>query len=159
MRNTNIILSSNYYKELLDKLLILERDRVFCKHNLEHFLDVARICYILSFENNYKISKDLIYSLALLHDIGRVREYEDGTEHNIASFEIAKTILEETDFSKEDRDLILETIQSHRKEENAKNNLEKIFYKADKLSRMCFNCPQRDVCYWDDEKKNMEIKY
>lgn len=159
MKNTNIIMANGYYRDLLNKLEYLERDREFCRHNLEHFLDVARICYILSLENKYNIKKDLIYATSLLHDIGRVLEYEEGIEHNMASARIAKEILEETDFDSDEKNLIIETILSHRKEKDAENNLERIFYRADKLSRMCFKCPAINKCYWDSSKKNMEISY
>ena len=32
-----------------------EEDRIFCIHDIEHCLDVARISYILAFENGIKI--------------------------------------------------------------------------------------------------------
>ncbi|GAB6188578.1 HD domain-containing protein [Marinitoga arctica] len=47
------------------------------KHGLlEHTIDVARLCDSIS--NNYKnlVNKDLLIAGALLHDIGKIREYE-----------------------------------------------------------------------------------
>ena len=43
-----------------------EEDRIFCIHDIEHCLDVARISYILAFENGIKIDKDIVYGAALL---------------------------------------------------------------------------------------------
>ena len=158
MKNTNIILASEKYSRLLKELEELERDRVFCKHDLEHFLSVARIAYIMTLEDGLKIDKDLIYTTAILHDIGRVYQYKDGTDHDIASIEIARELLPLTDFTASDQEKILTCIAKHRKDgdEDAFN---KIFYKADKLSRLCFTCPAYDICYWPEEKKNHGITY
>ena len=41
-------LYQQYYKELREE----ERDRIFCCHQMEHLLDVARIAYIRNLENN-----------------------------------------------------------------------------------------------------------
>ena len=43
-------------------------------------------------------SKELIYCAALLHDIGRARQYEDGTPHDEAGAAIAGQILNELGF-------------------------------------------------------------
>ena len=56
-----------------------EKDRIYCRHGMEHFLDTARIAYIRSLEENIPVSKDQIYAAALLHDIGKWQQYEDGT--------------------------------------------------------------------------------
>ena len=44
---TNRILINETYRTELDKLRELEKDRVFCGHDIEHFLDVARITMII----------------------------------------------------------------------------------------------------------------
>ena len=159
MENTNIIFSETDYKEYLEKLVYLEKDRIFCRHNLEHFIDMARICVILCYENKVDFDKDLVYSAALLHDIGRIKEIEDGTRHEIASAELALHFLGETKFSEEDKEKIISLIKNHRNKKNPDKSLEKMFYMADKLSRYCFRCPARDKCNWSDEKKNLTIKY
>lgn len=158
MENTNIILFDKQYIKYKNKLENLEKDRFFCKHSLEHFLDVARICYILSLENNIKVSKDMIYSTALLHDLGRVIEIEEGVSHEIASVDLARDILSRTKFSKEEVERILACIASHRNKDS-KDDFFEIFYRADKLSRLCFNCKAYKECNWSYEKKNHEIKY
>lgn len=158
MKNTNKIYFSDNYQSLLKELKDLEKDRIFCKHDIEHFKDVARICYILALESGLDIKKDLIYTTALLHDIGRVEEYKNGVDHNLASVKIGKELLELTDFNSEEKSLILSAIDNHRKGSEEEPFYE-IFYKADKLSRFCLNCPSKDECYWSDEMKNLEIKY
>ncbi len=158
MKNTNIIIYNEEYVKLLNELEAFEKERPFCKHDLAHFLDVARICYILVLEKGLDIDKDLIYSTALLHDIGRVVQYKDGTDHNIASVEIAERILPLTSFTKEEKDIILDCIKKHRKAQES-TTFNELFYKADKLSRICFRCPAYDICYWPVEKKNHSITY
>lgn len=158
MKNTNIILHDEEYKKLLLELEKLEIERKFCKHNLEHFVGVGRIAYILNLEGGCGYSKDLIYTTALLHDIGRVLQYKEGIEHNIASAEIAKKMLLKTDFSDDDKKIILEAILKHRKNDK-ENSFNEIFYKADKLSRNCFLCASIDECHWDKNIKNLDLKY
>ena len=48
-----------------------EKDRKFCRHGMEHLLDVARLMYIEALEAGEDAPRDLIYAAALLHDIGR----------------------------------------------------------------------------------------
>ena len=54
-------LYQQYYKELREE----ERDRIFCCHQMEHLLDVARIAYIRNLENNLGYSKELLYTTAI----------------------------------------------------------------------------------------------
>ncbi|GAB6167644.1 HD domain-containing protein [Clostridium carnis] len=157
MNKVNEILHNKKYKDLIEKLNKYEEDRIFCKHNIEHFLDLSRIAYIRVLEENIKCSKEVIYAIGLLHDIGRVLEYEDGTPHHIGSVALAKNLLEETDFNEIEKNLIIECIEGHRNEGN--NYLAKIIYESDKLSRNCFMCNASKECKWNKEKKNLDIKY
>ncbi|MPN04809.1 hypothetical protein SDC9_152057 [bioreactor metagenome] len=139
-----------------------EEEREFCKHDIQHFLDTARIAYILNLVKNLGIDKEVIYALGLLHDIGRWKQYEDGTPHNIASFDLSEKILMDSNFNEEERTEIRKAILSHRKKEMElniveENSLSSIFYIADKLSRSCFNCKSTKECNWSDEKKNLDI--
>ena len=108
-------------------------------------------------EENLSVSKEVIYAIGLLHDIGRVKQYEEGIHHDIASVEMSREILKETSFTKDEINIILNGIANHRKESD--NKLEEIIYKADKLSRQCFNCKAEQECYWSSEKKNFKITY
>lgn len=156
MENVNSILSNPKYKELLRKLGELEKDRWYCGHDLSHFLDVARIAYITVMEEKLNFKKEVIYAIALLHDIGRVSEYTEGKDHHKASAEIAKDLLGETNFTVEDKEDILRAIDNHRKETD--DELSKLIYTSDKLSRNCLNCRAYKECYWKEEKKNKIIK-
>ena len=78
LEKVNAILNNRTYKEYLNKLAQLEKDRIFCNHNMEHFLDMARIAYIMVLEEGLLYSKEIIYAIGLLHDIGRVKQYEEG---------------------------------------------------------------------------------
>lgn len=157
MENINIILNNKEYKHALEKLSEYERNREFCNHTIEHFMDVSRIAYIMVLEEKLNVSKEVIYAIGLLHDIGRVKQYEEGIHHDIASVEMSKEILKETRFTDEEINIILNGIANHRKESD--NKLEEIIYKADKLSRQCFNCKAEKECYWSSEKKNFKITY
>lgn len=157
MENVNIILNNKKYKQALKKIEEYEKDREFCNHTIEHFMDVSRIAYIMILEENLNFSKEIVYAIGLLHDIGRVKQYEEGIHHDIASVEISREILKETSFTKNEINIILNGIANHRKESD--NKLEEIIYKADKLSRQCFNCKAEKECYWSSEKKNFKITY
>ena len=157
MENINIILNNKEYKQALEKLSEYERNREFCNHTIEHFMDVSRIAYIMVLEEKLSVSKEVIYAIGLLHDIGRVKQYEEGIHHDIASVEMSKEILKETSFTDKEINIILNGIANHRKESD--NKVEEIIYKADKLSRQCFNCKAEKECYWSSEKKNFKITY
>ena len=157
MENINIILNNKEYKQALEKLSEYEKNREFCNHTIEHFIDLSRIAYIMVLEEKLSVSKEVIYAIGLLHDIGRVRQYEEGIHHDIASVEMSKEILKETSFTDEEINIILNGIANHRKESD--NKVEEIIYKAGKLSRQCFNCKAEKECYWSSEKKNFKITY
>ncbi|WP_040329134.1 HD domain-containing protein [Clostridium ihumii] len=158
MKKIELIINNETFKKNLKKLQELEKNRVFCKHGIEHSLDVARIAYIMVLENNLKIDKEIIYGAALLHDLGRVLQYEENIPHEEGSLILGKIILKECNYCDEDIDMILNAIKFHRKEES-KSELGEILYKSDKLSRMCFACKSELDCYWDKKKKNFIIKY
>lgn len=157
MNRVNEILNNKRYKSLLEEISELEKDRIFCKHSLSHFLDVARIAYIEVLEKQLNYNKEVIYAIALLHDIGRALEYKKGIPHNIASTLIAKDILKDIDFTEEQKSQIIKCIEEHRI--GSEDILSEIIYKSDKLSRNCFNCNAIKLCKWNNEKKNKGIKY
>ena len=110
MERVNKIFNNILYKEYLNKLEAYEEKREFCRHNLEHFLDMSRIAYMMVLEKNLQYSKEVIYAIGLLHDIGRVEQYEKGIGHHIASFNIAKEILKDIDFKEEEKILMDEKL-------------------------------------------------
>jgi len=157
LKRVNDILNNRVYREYLHRLEIYEESREFCRHNMEHFLAMARIAYILVLEEGLGYSKELIYSIGLLHDIGRVLEYEKGIPHHEGSIIISKEILNEIDFSNHEKEIILKAIENHRVQ--SEDRLSDIIYRSDKLSRNCIQCKAIKDCYWSDEKKNLLIKY
>ena len=56
-------------------LYITEKERIFCRHGMEHLLDVARIAYITNLEEGLGIEKDVIYAAGLLHDVIEDTDY------------------------------------------------------------------------------------
>ncbi len=137
-----------------------EAQRCFCRHSMVHFLDVARIGMILNLEEGLELSGEWIYAAALLHDMGKHIQYENGTPHELASAEIAPAILKECGFDDKETGVIVDAIRAHRdvsvKEER---NLRGILYRADKASRPCYICSAEKECNWKEEKKNMSLRY
>ena len=78
MERVNKICGHPVWKWHMERLAEYEKDRIFCRHGVEHLLDVARIAYIENLEKNSGLSKEIIYGAALLHDIGRYLQYTEG---------------------------------------------------------------------------------
>lgn len=137
-----------------------EADRCFCRHNMEHLLNVARIAWIINLEEDLGMDKELVYATALLHDIGRHLQYETGIPHEMASGEIAPGILKDCGFSEGERTTIVEAVLNHRNGKIAENkDLSGLLYRADKASRACFACRAQENCNWSKDKKNLQIIY
>ncbi len=155
MDRINRILSHETYQKYLARNEQAEMERRFCRHNMGHFLDVARLAVILNVTESYGVEKEQIYAAALLHDIGRWMQYEEGIPHEQASFQLAPEILEDCGFEETERKVILQAIGDHRnmavKEEKTLSGL---LYRADKYSRPCFACPVEQACDWKQGKKN-----
>lgn len=147
------------YQKTYERLQQLEKDRKFCGHDMEHFLSVARISYVMILEKNLNISKDLIYATALLHDLGRADQYEKGISHEEAGAALAEEILTDCGYTKEEREFMIRTIRKHRNMEDESESFASIFYHADKLSRDCIHCKAKEECYWSEEKKNNKYIY
>lgn len=154
------ILKHNLFNVCLNKNKAAEKDRIFCRHDMTHFLDVARIGRIINAEEGLGVEVDLIYAAALLHDIGKHMQYSEGIPHELASAQLAPGILSDCGFDKKETDVIIDAIRGHRDENSAdEKNLKGILYRADKLSRACFCCPAEGGCDWKDGKKNLRLRY
>ena len=158
MDRVNAIWNHPLYQKEFKKLQKLEEKREFCRHPPEHFLDVARLAYIQALEEKRDVSKELIYCTALLHDIGRARQYEKGISHDEAGAQLAEQILTELGFNELEKNAVVSAICGHRKG-TAQTPLGELIYTADKRSRNCFLCEAEPECYWSPEKKNMKITY
>ena len=158
MERVNRILRSESYKRHLQENRVAEEGRIFCHHNMEHFLDVARIAMIFNLEEGLGIPRDMIYGAALLHDIGRHEQYETGIPHETASARIAPDILADCGYDTEEIREIVEAIAGHRDTESGqRQDLTGILYRADKASRPCFVCRAVEQCSWSRERKNLEL--
>lgn len=158
MERVNQILNHPGYQQAFREIQELEQEREFCRHTMEHFLDVARLTYIFALEAGVLISREVIYAAALLHDIGRHLEYTEGTPHHQASADIAAGILPACGFSKAEQETVITAILSHRNRDS-KAGLSGMLYRADKMSRNCFCCDAADRCKWPDDKRNNQLKY
>lgn len=84
MERVDKILAHPEFQVYMRRIREQERTRVFCLHGIEHSLDVARIGYIKNLEQGLSFRQDVIYAMALLHDIGRCEEYASGKSHHEA---------------------------------------------------------------------------
>lgn len=160
MERINKMMSHPLYVSNQKKIEALEEKRIFCRHGMDHTLDVARIMYIKVLEANISIKKDVIYGVALLHDIGRALEYEQGIPHHEASVKLAQQILLDCDYTKDECCQMVRAIGAHKEKMLEENEmLCKLLYEADKLSRKCFDCSAKKECYWSEEKRNHHIIY
>lgn len=158
------LIGNPVYIEYLKEIETAEAQRMFCCHGMAHFLDVARIAYIYNLEEKLGLEKEMIYLTALLHDIGRAREYKTGIPHEQASSEIAVSLLCELDYPEEKAVMIVRAIADHRNR-NLQNicsgetseQLNIIINMADKQSRNCFFCKAYEMCNWSPDKKNKFI--
>jgi len=162
MQKVNSILSHPLFKQNMIKNEHSESQRRFCKHDIAHSMDVARIACIINIEDELGFSKEVIYAAALLHDITKWQQHLEGIPHNESAILPSKNILRSCDFSDEEISVICDAILNHRdsvknsKEDNAFSHL---IFRADKLSRACYFCRNSDDCNWNDERKNALLLY
>lgn len=160
MDRINRILVHPLFKKNMEANAIKEKGRIFCRHNMNHSLDVARIAYILNLEEEQQIPKDMIYSAALLHDIGRHVQYETGEKHAVVSAGMAPEILRDCDFDEEEIAEISDAIYYHGyKNQLGKRGLKALIARADQMSRACFSCQAIEDCKWSEERKNHQIEW
>lgn len=160
MERVNKIINHDLFKDYIEKNRMAEAGRHFCHHDMGHFLAVARLAMIFNLQQSLSIPEETIYAAALLHDIGRWKQYEDGTPHEKASALLAPEILSDCGFTAEETEQILSAISSHRDETvREERNLNGILYRADKMSRSCFCCEAEKECDWKGSKKNLTLRY
>jgi putative nucleotidyltransferase with HDIG domain len=161
MPRVDAILRDTEYLKYVRQIEELETDRIFCRHNMEHFLSVARIACILNMEEECGIDRELIYATALLHDIGRGQEYLTGVRHEEESARLAPDIIKRAGFTDEEEGVILSAIRTHRDADSAcsdSKSLNALIYRADKLSRACFYCGAAGECSKDGFKRNLSLR-
>ena len=159
MENIDRIIKHPLFGMSMKKIREDEADREFCCHGIEHSLDVARVAYIANLEENLGFSKEMIYAAALLHDIGRWRQYEENIPHEEAGAELAANILKDTNFDETEICEILTAIGAHRGgQSEEKSGFGGLLYRADKQSRVCWLCEAQKDCYWPERQKNRTIR-
>lgn len=160
MNRIDKILKHDLFLYHLNQNNTAEADRRFCRHNMGHFLDVARIAEIMNMEERLGIDREVIYAAALLHDCGKHMQYEEGIPHEEAGGKIAPEILKECGFSENEINIITDAIINHRNMDIMNEaSLRGILYRADKMSRACFACEAESECNWKNDRKNMTIRY
>ncbi len=154
----NDIINHPKYQDYYHQIVTLENSRIFCKHDMTHFLDVARIAYINILEDQAPISKEDIYAVALLHDIGRHEQYLTGEAHDRVSARLCVDILKDIGVSDSKIEAYQTAIISHRNElVKDRSDLSGYLYRGDKASRPCHSCMQESDCTWSKLKKNMVL--
>ena len=160
MDRINQILQHPLFIKYMKENAVKEKERIFCRHNMAHVMDVARIAYILNMEEGHGLAKDMIYGAALLHDIGRHVQYENGEKHAFAGARMAPEILYECGFSEQEIEEITDAIYHHSdKSRVGQTGLAGLLAKADQMSRACFVCAAEKECNWKDERKNYIIEW
>ena len=164
MPRVDAIVRHPLFCDQLARIARAEHDRVFCRHDLAHLMDVARIMWIGNLEQGLGLDRELVYACAFLHDIGRAAQYETGEPHDVAGVRIAGEILGTVDdgcaFSAEQREMLLDAVGGHRGPAARADAapLACLLHAADKASRPCFACPARTDCYWPQETKNLAVR-
>lgn len=163
------ILNHEEFKKRNELIGVYERERKYCLHNLQHFIDTARITYILILENkelenlfpdkSVNQVKELVYAAGLLHDLGRVEQYLNGIDHALVSGEIAEHIMKDIGFSPGDIDIVCRAIAEHRMYKESNSSFGKRLYQGDKLSRQCHGCDAFDECKIELEYKQGKETY
>lgn len=158
------ILRHTLYRECLKKISEAEKDRMFCKHDMGHNERVAALLKIYIDRENADgkdvpelINEDILYAAAYLHDIGRVKQYEDGSDHAKQSAILGEEILKDCGYTVSEIEMIKNAIIRHDSkgmEKAGEQILARLLYKADKKSRPCYNCKAVKECYWPIEKRN-----
>ncbi|MCL2840973.1 MAG: HD domain-containing protein [Defluviitaleaceae bacterium] len=160
MKRVNLILNHPLYAFNLESNITMEKGWRYCKHDIIHLMDVARIAYILNLENGYGFPKEQVYAAALLHDITKWKQISEGIPHHESAIEPATKILKDCGFSSREIKTITTAILNHRKgPKDKKDKFSQIIFKADKLSRTCYFCNYEEkTCNWDKKKKSTKLE-
>lgn len=159
MKRIELLLNDAIYNEYLGYNEEQESDPKYCRHDLAHHIDVARIAYILILEHNdmnffiqetnlsSKIAaKEIIYAAGLLHDIGKWKEYQTGLDHASYGARLAREILPRVLFNPKEIDIIARAVYEHRNLSMDMSFLGERLYRADNLARVCMSCYYREPC-------------
>lgn len=160
MKRLEMLLGDRRYQEYLAGNARHEFQRRFCRHDFQHMLDVARICYIMVLEAGAagrlveecglpgkETLKEIIYTAGLVHDIARWRQYETGEDHGEAGARLARPLLVRAGFAGGELESITAAVREHRTGAAKTTLLGELLCRADDLSRPCSQCRVKDECY------------
>lgn len=156
------------YQKKIKELEAIEENRIFCKHDLEHFQEVGRIATLVAKENGLPMSSDLIMTASLLHDMGRVEQYKQGISHAEASVAFAREILLSLLVDEHEIQCICDAIGEHSRRQcaskrfrdaNQLRTLGELLSYADQFSRKCYACSAINDCKWKKEEKILREYY
>lgn len=113
-------------------------------------------------------ARDVVYATALLHDMGRVAQYETGEPHHAAGQRYARELLgalaDPVRFTASETDAIACAVGAHRSggayaaAAPAVATLADLLRASDKAARACWSCPARATCCWPPEKMNEALR-
>ncbi len=154
------VLKDSWYQKCLAHNAALEKERRFCRHDLQHMLDVARIAYMLMLEGlngeaaaagegevKTITGKEVVYAAGLLHDMARWKEYETGEDHAAAGALMAGPVLDRAGFDAAEKEIIITAIREHRSGGREASLLGQYLCKADDFSRPCNKCAAQTECH------------
>ncbi len=147
-------------KNSCDRESVLESDERITEERNAECTD--NICGKRCSSVNMQEKKDQFYVTGLLHDIGRVAQYETGEHHSEAGMRIAAQLLSEIGYPSEWMAETLQIVGVHHGREEEKDEtgaMEYYIRRADHLSRNCFLCEAADSCKWSDEERNQTIRW
>lgn len=159
MKRVDLLLKDAHYNDYISSNTDGESGLKYCRHGLQHHIDVARIAYILVLEHNdlnYFVQqnglssklagKEIIYAAGLLHDIAKWKEILEGVDHATYGARLARDLLPRALFSPNEVDIICKAIFEHRNISTNMSFLGERIHRADNLSRVCNQCEEGDNC-------------
>jgi uncharacterized protein len=137
LRPSKSILMETEYQIIRE---IVEKELSGSHHDIEHIARVYNLCLHLA-EHESNVDLHVLKTAALLHDIARVKEFQDKTgkvEHAALGAEIAEEILRKLGYSKEEIGQVKHCIFVHRYRRNrGPLTIEaRILFDADKLDAL-----------------------
>lgn len=159
LKRVQLILQDELFIEYINRNTHEGQEHPFCKHDLAHMIDVARIAYILVLENHdleYFVqaanlsgkmaAKEIIYTAGLLHDIGKWEEYDSGADHAAFGSQLVRDLLPRLNFNENEINIIARAVFEHRNINEEMSFLGERLHRADNLSRVCSQCSDKQYC-------------
>ena len=168
MKYTEKLLQNPGFRKIQAEIRQWEITRIYCHHELAHSMDVARMAWIYFLEDCQKEhlflepmqleeKKDFIYVCALLHDIGRAKQYETGVHHSVGGQALAECLLLAIGAPETWKDPVLHIVAGHHacgRTDESERQIAGYIDRADHDCRPCFLCEGRDTCKWGQKEQN-----